>query len=518
MGYRIRIGSEKVGRFTVIITAQRENHVNATTSFILDVQEIPTSLTGVSISEPLVYGHSHSFTFSYLIAQNQSRIYGAEVVPTREGYEWVYPMPLDDGRYNITIIPEAIAHEYVVLLTFTRDGFQTQSFPLSFEVEEVPVQMEMTSQPFGLEGTAYILTIELFEANNPQEPVTNAQLSYKLSLTGQTWKAMTEEPPGTYTAMIILPVAESVNDTTIDFLFLKSNYEIVGRFQFGFSIQPNQFVRMLPVTMLSGGSIAAVFVAIVARRSYNKRKRERNLEAMAIKERFDDARNIIGLIVLHKKSGLPFYSKAMKGGFDEGMISAFITAITHFRAEFGMDEKHWDFQVIPISDIISAVPTRSMVCAFVTGFSPSESQQIKMQAYGRAAGAMFDEIFSDTPTEIIDGDTYRLFESLFMDLLDVRLLRPYRRNESVAFPRSHKCMEITMPLVVDKEGFRLDELAKGMASCGVDEGRAYLLVMEAIAQGLIAQGLIESTVPEEPGAVPFIDREGTELPFDESPL
>ncbi|MHA2323753.1 MAG: hypothetical protein ACXACG_19170 [Candidatus Thorarchaeota archaeon] len=70
-----------------------------------------------------------------------------------------------------------------------------------------------------------------------------------------------------------------------------------------------------------------------------------------------------------------------------------------------------------------------------------------------------------------------------------------------------------MPLVVDEEGFRLDELAKGMASCGVEEGRAYILVMEAIAKGLI-----ESTVLDETGAVPFIDREGTELPFDESPL
>jgi hypothetical protein len=510
--YKITVRSNKIGRFTLTITAQLPNHAIASTDFILDVQEIPTSLTGVSISEPLVYGHSHSFTFSYLMALNQSRIRDAEVTATREGYEWIQPTPLVDGRYNITIIPEGIA-AYSILLTFTRDGFQTQSFTLSFEVVSVPVQMEMTSQPFGMEGTSYTLTIELFEANNPQVPVTNATISYKLNLTGSEWISMDEEILGTYSALIELPSVEDQNTIRIDISFLKANYKIEGDLVVNLIVQPNQFQRLLSVATYSGGTLALVLVAIVARRSYYKRKRKRNLEAMAIKERFEDARNIIGLIVLHKKSGLPFYSKAMKGGFDEGMISAFITAITHFRAEFGMDEKHWDFQVIPISDIISAVPTRSMVCAFVTGFSPSESQQIKMQAYGRAAGAMFDEIFSDTPSEIINGDTYRLFESLFMDLLDVRLLRPYRRNESVEFPRSHKCMEITMPLVVDEEGFRLDELAKGMASCGVEEGRAYILVMEAIAKGLI-----ESTVLDETGAVPFIDREGTELPFDESPL
>jgi hypothetical protein len=211
----------------------------------------------------------------------------------------------------------------------------------------------------------------------------------------------------------------------------------------------------------------------------------------------------MGVLVLNKKSGIPIYSRILRGGFEESMVSAFITAITHFRSEFGMDESHWEFNVVPISDIISAVPTRNMIVAFLTVRPPSKYQEISMEAYGRAAGAMFDEIVVSTRTFQITEEQAKLFNNLFLDLMDGILIERYELKKGVSVPKSMDCLVSTASQLQNGEGFRLEDLARGMATCGVEETFAYKMVMDAVHDGMLA---VANGEEMDGISMPFIDR------------
>jgi hypothetical protein len=225
---------------------------------------------------------------------------------------------------------------------------------------------------------------------------------------------------------------------------------------------------------------------------YRADKRKKALAILAVKRRFEDIRGILGIIVIHKTSGIGVYSKILKGGFDEGMMSAFITAITHFRTEFEMEELHWEFNVVPISDIISIVPTRNLLCAFIVGSRPTMTLEDRMVGFARSVGAMFDETMATAPRAVIDDATQGLFDYLFDDIMDGALLRQYRVKKDAPYPRSQKCLQTYLEAYPPADGFGLDTLADGMAMCGIQEGNVYQQIIDAIENGIL-----ESIDPEE---------------------
>ena len=254
---------------------------------------------------------------------------------------------------------------------------------------------------------------------------------------------------------------------------------------FNFENRPDPLKIPMQIASVSG-IFAAIFLgSVMSYRVYNTRKKRKNLEALHVKKRFDDVSNILGIIALHKKTGLPVYSKMIKGGFEEAMVSAFITAITHFRSEFEMDEKHWEFNVIPISDIISTVPTRSLIVAFITVRPPSKFQEVGMEAFGRATGAMFDELLAEQKSAVVDMEQTKILDTLYYDLLDGYLIERFRTTKDVSFPKNMRCLQTAAKELENGEGFRLEDLAKGMASCGIEETHAYKIVMDAIDEDLI---------------------------------
>ena len=184
------------------------------------------------------------------------------------------------------------------------------------------------------------------------------------------------------------------------------------------------------------------------------------------------------------------------------MVSAFISAITHFRSEFGMDESHWEYEVIPISDIISAVATRNLICAFLTVTAPSVAQQVKMEVYARSCGAMFDDLLGDVRAQVLDQESVNALDSLFYDLMDGNLLTLYKRRWDSALPRRLKCLQATASFIERPDGFLLGELAKGMTSCGIEESYAYKLILEAIE----SQILVKAEKTDEGVSTPFVDR------------
>ena len=309
---------------------------------------------------------------------------------------------------------------------------------------------------------------------------------------------------GTYSSTYSMPTWQDYTNYTLEIKAYKDNYSLISGFSVPFHKTSDLVMRMGPYIAGSGICIFLVVGSVIALRVSRRQKRARNIEALSVKRRFDDVSNVLGIVVLQKKSGIPLYSKVLKGGFEEGMVSAFIAAISNFRSEFGMAERHWDFEVIPISDIISAVPTKNLICAFITVSTPSSGQEIKMEAFGRAAGAMFDGLFEDPQSTVLDPETLRMFDSLFFDLMDGFLLQNYRTRTEISVPREMKCLQASASRLPQDKGFKLDELAKGMASCGVEEAMAYKLIMDAIEKSL----LVKTEGSKDEVSAPFVDRSG----------
>jgi hypothetical protein len=206
--------------------------------------------------------------------------------------------------------------------------------------------------------------------------------------------------------------------------------------------------------------------------------------ALTFKNRITDANNILGFLVLHKLSGVPIFSKVFKGGFEEGMLSAFITAIMHFREEFETGGKSDTFTLIPLSEVIRIVPTENLICAFITITPPSFEQERKMISYSRAIGMMFDETLSQPRGEVIDAKTSKTFEWLLDDLLDTILLRDYQSGLK-KFPRRFRFIEKAIPIEETDGTFNLYRLVRLLTSTEDSEDIVYIRIFEALEEEYI---------------------------------
>ena len=76
-----------------------------------------------------------------------------------------------------------------------------------------------------------------------------------------------------------------------------------------------------------------------------------------------------------------------------------------------------------------------------------------------------------------------------------------------------RCLETAALQLENGEGFRLEDLAKGMASCGIEESYAYKIVMDAIDDDLIEIAEEEKT---DVISGPFTDHRTPDLESDDS--
>jgi hypothetical protein len=229
--------------------------------------------------------------------------------------------------------------------------------------------------------------------------------------------------------------------------------------------------------------IGALVVGFIVQKVQSRRRKAEYIEAMAVKRRFDDIRGLVGVIVLHRSSGVPIYSKVLKGGFDDSMISGFIAAITAFRSEFEVSQREW--QIIPISDIIRTVSSQNLICAFITMGSPTGTQEEMMIQFARAIGFIFDSQFENVPTKTLDDETENRFETLFDEMLDGALLVMHRTVEGHKLPRNLRLLARSIAAMDTPDEFELEELASIMTRYGLEEARAYKTIMDGIAIGYL---------------------------------
>ncbi len=480
--YLITITGQTVGTWFLTISANKTDHYVATKQFLFEVAEIDTSIEGSNPLESLFVGRSYLFNFTYMIKSNSSHVFGADITPLGEGADWISVVEMGSGQYSIALTP-ALLGSHSIILVFGKYGFETASFRLTFSVSRVPISVEILEGLSGLEKTPTTLRVSITEANT-ENPVTNATVFYRIRSALTEYAddpvRMTESNiPGIYIATLTMPDADS--EYLIQISCEAENYELDEPLTMPFR-QTRSFTSLLIVYSERYWWIIFGIVAIVGavgyRRSARKRRIKQNKITLAIKKRFDDVRSLLGVIVLHKDSGLPVYSKILREGLEESVISAFISAITSFRGEFDIETTTEEWGLIPISDIVRVVSTNKLICAFITTSNPSPEQRERMIKFAKTVGFIFDETMEDVPVVILDQHTTKQFNALFDDILDGSLLRIYKLDEDKKFATATCADE----RIARKQGeeFKLEELASEIAACGLEEGRVYQAIMRAL--------------------------------------
>jgi hypothetical protein len=249
-------------------------------------------------------------------------------------------------------------------------------------------------------------------------------------------------------------------------------------------------VNYLQAGMLGALALLGVIsVTMVTRRFYHTTTTRRNLELLTLKGRLDDAKNLIGLLIIHRKVGLPVYSRILKGGFEEAMLSSFIAAISQFRAEFSWDEPIW--AAIPISEVITAVQTEVLICAIITLEGSSEKQKVQLEAFGRDVGGLYDHeedtlraVFH-TPelSEAFAKKFDPIFESYFDGALMVRYV-----GVKKGFPAHLKPVAEAMASLNIDHGVAPEAIIKALVMLGYSERVAYIMILESIDDGYLIAG------------------------------
>ena len=479
--YIVRIQGTQIGTWSLTVVANKTDHKLATKQFFFTVEEIDTAVEGSSPLETLYIGRSYQFNFTYSFELNGSNIHGATITPFGAGADWVTYIETESGQYLVNLAPQELGN-HSVLLTFERTGFASVSYRLAFKVSRIPITIKVLQGLSAHEYSQSQIIVQIIEADS-HLPISGISVfCYIIDPNGAAGSsiAMVETSnAGEYSAFITMPVADGIYQLQVT--CEATHYILNGAFTI--NLQPQRdFISMIFVTttryypVIIG--LVAVGVGLVYRRAARKRRIRENKETLAIKRRFDDIRSLLGVIVLHKDSGLPVYSKILREGLEETVISAFISAITSFRGEFDIESSSEEWGLIPISDIIRVISTNKLLCAFITTGNPSPEQREKMIQFAKTVGFIFDETMEDVPVVVLDHHTTAQFDALFEDLLDGQLLRTYKLDESKKFPTTTCANE----RIARKHGeeFKLEELAAEIASCGLEETRVYKAIMVAL--------------------------------------
>ncbi|MFX1481588.1 MAG: hypothetical protein ACFFCP_00215 [Promethearchaeota archaeon] len=486
--YSFTLTPEDIGTWTIVIRASLQDYQINVTSFTLTATAISTQLRIVGTSSPSSAGVKDLFDLLVFYEQIGSSPVNISMADIR--LEFTSFRSLD---YNITRISLGAAG-YVITLNasqigsyeftiyMSKTGYQSdfESFTLFVVARGMKVIMDA---PLWIRLSPLNITLQLLESDT-NNPITGAKVSYWLTKSGGIVMEgnLTEISPGVYYASI-MPEWSDRSGYSIRILAEKDNFELDDVYQFPVvQYTPQEIVWQIMVATY-GPPIALVGVVAIVSASgrivYRRRKKAEFVKDLANKRRFDDADNIIGVIVMHKKSGIPIYSRIVKGGFEEGIVAAFITAVTSFREEFEMLDEE-SMSVIPISDIIRAVQTRNLICAFVTVQSASIEHNRKIGAFAKEVSRYLDDFYMDSkPPSTMDTRIAEIVNYVFDETMDGKLLK-YHKLASAKIPKRYEAIEQVLINAETNYCSKPVYLAKALSKYGISETHGCTLVSEAI--------------------------------------
>ncbi|MHA1493107.1 MAG: hypothetical protein ACTSRQ_03755 [Candidatus Thorarchaeota archaeon] len=487
-GYIIRFTTDQIGRWEFTVTVSKADFQSDNLQFILFVNEIGTDLSGFSPSESLSFDAIYTFTFHYYLLNNQSAgISGATVIATGSGSDWISYVDLGNGYYNISVETQGLGRR-LISLSFQKTGYQERSVPLDFTVSPTVIEIDTPSVRWDqFEDIELTLTLSQSVTGNL---VSNATVSYVLyyNLNEEASGLLEEVSDGYYSVTISAPWKDSTG-YEIRVFVEKENHALSGGYHSINVVQypdPNAAITMFLATVIPqiGTIIGIVIVATIGQVIYSRKKKTQRAIDLVNKTRFSGAQNVLGIIVLHKHSGIPIYSKIWKSGFEEAMLSAFISAIMHFRSEFDTVDDKDEYRMIPISDIIRIIPTPNLICAFITLTSASSEQESKMIGFARAVGMTLDADLAERPTKVVDAKTAKTLEWFFDDFVDGGLLRKYQIGEKPLSGHFKRLVEL-LPEATSNGIFSLVKMIRALEISGLSEAEAHRLILDAIEKEFI---------------------------------
>jgi hypothetical protein len=485
--YNITIHALEIKTFDLLFRASANNYQSSSAGFTLVVTEIQTSLrfAGDVTSTTVAFSETYELVVYYEQTSPTEAVQGANIaiLPVDITGLEIY-VTENTGYYIISIRGHAIG-SWVLSIVANKTNHRIASKQFLFEVVRVPISVQILEGTVGDELMTTTLSVNI-TVKNTGIPVSGVTVFYRIVVVSSGFSEdpipMTESAvPGIYTALLTMPDADDTYRVQIS---CEADY-----YELDEPLTMPLVVTRSPITVLMVYSsrywwVIASIVGIVGALSYRRISRKNRIKqnkiALAIKKRFDDVRSLLGVIVIHKDSGLPVYSKILRDGLEETVISAFITAITSFRGEFNIEGASEEWGLIPISDIIRVISTNKLVCAFITTGNPSPEQRERMIQFAKTVGFIFDESLGDIPIVVLDQHTKMQFDALFEDILDGALLRTYKLDEAKKLPTNTCAFE----RIARKQGveFKLEELASEIAACGLEEGRVYKAIMAALEE------------------------------------
>ncbi|MBS3793998.1 MAG: hypothetical protein KGY80_03830 [Candidatus Thorarchaeota archaeon] len=489
--YSLSLDTGDIGSWTLNIEVTKENYEAKTREFKLTVQAIQTRITDLTLQEDLLYGHTYSLGYSYLVSSNRSGIEGADVSASGIDDDWIEVFYQGNGLYKINLTPTSLG-THSATFTFSKTGYAAQTSLLEFHVDEVKVGISVLDELTDIAGEEKTLRIHVYEADRGT-PVSNATLTYLIfgSKSG-LWKQGTfiEEEEGIYSTTFTMPPADN-QDYRIEIRFDKP-YHVLEQDSGTFEVTPYLseealMSRVITTYVLPSSIIlAGLLVGYGGYVLYKRKRQEEIIEQNRIKRVFTDVHNLLGVLVLNKDSGIPVYSRIIKEGLDDTVISAFISAITQFKSEFDLAQPYEEWSVTPISDLIRIIATENLICAFIVLREPSDAQKEKMKMFTREVISVWQDVYRETPSEVIDSTTKRQFDKLFDDILDASLLETHKVADQSQLPDELKCLEDGLE-GIDADSFDLYKLAQSLVNCGIEERKAFSVVMEALQRDAIVE-------------------------------
>jgi hypothetical protein len=234
---------------------------------------------------------------------------------------------------------------------------------------------------------------------------------------------------------------------------------------------------------------------MISRRLYTSIMIKRNLRYSEIKGRLEDAKNLIGLLIIQRKNGLPIYSRILKGGFQESLLSSFITAVSNFREEIAMDSAKW--AAIPISEVITAVQTEELICVIITVETASARQKTQLEVFSREIGGLYDhdDEFISPIVRTLSSDVLAPLDESFASNFDGGMFLKYVGVKKT-IPRHLSIISSVFKALSD-HGVTVETMIKALVSQGMSERVASNIVIESMDNHYLIASEIKLPIPSE---------------------
>ncbi len=492
--YNVSVRVPTVGTYSVFLRFHKQGFTFADIAVVFDVIEIPTAATGLGFGGPYYESRTYEFAFFYN-STLENAILGADLTPSTVIRDFFRYAGSENGWYNFTLTPNA--GDWNATFWLAKEGYQECAFSFEFDVQKIPIILS-PEHPLNQTYTRFeesVLGLHLMPiAADTETVITGSVVEYFLIDTNGNEnnilaQGMFVEESGVYYANITVP-APGLYLLRIE--VTKNHHEVMIREVF-LSSEPDPeaiLARTFNAGILGALAILSVSVALlVSRRFYAATTTRRSLELLELEGRLNDAKNLIGLLVIHRAIGLPVYSRIIKGGFEESMISSFIAAISQFRAEFSWDEPIW--AAIPITEVITAVQTEVLICAVITVESSSVRQKGQLEAFGRDVGGLYDHedhtLRQMFHTPELSEAFSRSFDPIFDSYFDGALMMRYVGVKKDIPSHLSPVSEAMNALKIDY-GVTPEAIIRAAILLGHSERKAYKMVFEAIDNGHLIAG------------------------------